>query len=213
MNASTAQNIYDRLINGIASGEFPPGDPLAEVALAQRFGVSRTPVREALHRLEQANFAERGPRRAFFVRKMRASDLEELFEAVGELEAAIAALAARRMTEIQRRNLQAILEEGLACGDDATAYGELNARFHAQISQGAHNATLLACHAELTLRTQVWRSTNFTRDARRLDSSRAEHRAITDAILAGEPDRTRTLMRQHVASSLITLTDILALGD
>lgn len=213
MNVSTAQNIYDTLITGIASGEFCPGEPLAEVALAERFGVSRTPVREALHRLEQANFAERGPRRAFFVRKMRASDLEDLFEAVGELEAAIAALAARRMTEIQRRSLQAIVEEGIACGDNAPAYGEVNARFHAQISQGAHNATLSASHAELTLRTQVWRATNFARDSRRLDSSRAEHAAITEAILAGDPDRTRTLMRQHVASSFITLTDILELGD
>ncbi len=209
MAVRTAQNIYDTLITGIASGQFSPGEPLAEVALAERFGVSRTPVREALHRLEQANFAERGPRRAFFVRKMRASDLEDLFEAVGEVEAALAALAARRMTEIQRRQLQAILEEGKACGDDARAYGAINARFHAQIGQGAHNTTLSETHADLTMRTQVWRSANFERDARRLASSREEHAALTDAILEGDADATRSLMRQHVASSFLTLTDIL----
>ncbi|MBU2961218.1 GntR family transcriptional regulator [Citreicella sp. C3M06] len=209
MSERTAQNIYDLLIDGIASGTFAPGEQLAEVTLAERFHVSRTPIREALHRLEQANFAERGPRRAFFVRKMQASDLQDLFEAVGEIESAIAALAARRMTEIQRRQLQAILEEGRACGDDAQTYAEINRRFHAQINQGAHNATLSASHAELTLRTQVWRSRNFALDGRRLDSSRREHAAIAEAILQGDGETTRLKMREHVASSFITLTDLL----
>lgn len=210
MTSRTAENIYKLLVDDIVSGEFLPGKILAEVALATRYNVSRTPVREALHRLEQANLAERGARRAFFVREMQAGDLEELFEAVGEVEAALAALAAQRMSEIQRRQLVGLVDEGEACGDDAKRYGEVNTRFHALIGQGAHNTILMETHADLILRTQVWRVANFQRDARRLSTSRSEHRDITDAILNSDANATRKRMREHVASSFVTLTDILS---
>ena len=93
-------------------GQLAAGEPLIEQALAEKFGVSRTPVREALHRLAQAGLAERGTRRAYFVREMTPEDLAELFEATGEIESALAALAAKRMSEIERRQLMAIVESG-----------------------------------------------------------------------------------------------------
>ncbi|WP_368484894.1 GntR family transcriptional regulator, partial [Salipiger sp. HF18] len=112
MTIRTAENIYETLVDGIVAGRMAPGEPLVEQALAEQFGVSRTPVREALHRLEQANLAERGARRAFVVRRMAPEDLAELFEAAGEVESALAALSAHRMTEIERRTLVAIVDEG-----------------------------------------------------------------------------------------------------
>ena len=93
MTIRTAENIYETLVDGIVAGRMAPGEPLVEQALAEQFGVSRTPVREALHRLEQANLAERGARRAFVVRRMAPEDLAELFEAAGEVESALAALS------------------------------------------------------------------------------------------------------------------------
>lgn len=102
------------------------------------------------------------------------------------------------------------MDEGDACGDNAQFYGDVNTRFHTLIGQGAHNGILTATHADLTLRTQVWRVANFKRDARRLATSRAEHRDITEAILIGDANATRKRMREHVASSFITLTDILS---
>ena len=186
-----------------------PGEPLVEQALAEQFGVSRTPVREALHRLAQADLAERGARRAFVVRKMAPEDLSELFEASGEVESALAALAAHRMSEIERRQLQSILAEGHAC-DDPDAYGAINARFHDAIKTGARNAILAATLDEMSLRTLAWRAANFHSDAGRLATSRAEHRAITEAILAQDAEATRRLMRSHVASSYLVLADVLS---
>nr|WP_235952916.1 GntR family transcriptional regulator [Salipiger sp. PrR002] len=209
----TAESIFDTLVDRIVAGRMQPGEPLAEQALAEQFGVSRTPVREALHRLEQANLAERGARRAFVVRKMKAGDLAELFEAVGEVESVLAALAAHRMTEIERQHMQAILEEGKSCGDDAERYSAINARFHATLKTGARNAALSSVLDELNLRTQAWRTANFHVDTRRLDSSRAEHDSIAQAILAQDAEAARGLMRSHVAASYIVLADILSRRD
>lgn len=209
MTNRTAENIFDKLVDGIVAGKMIPGEPLAEKALAEQFGVSRTPVREALHRLEQSNLAERGSRRAFFVRKMKSADLAELFEAVGEVESALAALAAHRLTEIERQSLTAILEEGRIC-DDPQAYGEINARFHATIKSGARNSALAATLDDLNLRTLAWRAANFHENTNRLATSRVEHQAITEAILAQDAEATRSLMRSHVASSYVVVADILA---
>ncbi|MGR3437029.1 GntR family transcriptional regulator [Salipiger abyssi] len=209
MSVRTAENIFETLVDGIVAGRMPPGEPLVEQSLAEQFGVSRTPVREALHRLEQARLAERGARRAVVVRRMAPEDLAELFEAAGEVESALAALAAHRMSEIERRQLGAIVEEGDTC-DDPQAYGEINARFHESIKSGARNGILAATLDELNLRTLAWRAANFHEDSSRLASSRAEHHAIAEAIRAQDAEATRRLMRSHVASSYIVLADVLA---
>ncbi|ASM75069.1 MULTISPECIES: GntR family transcriptional regulator [Roseobacteraceae] len=206
----TADNILDALVDGIVTGRMRPGEPLIEKTLAEQFGVSRTPVREALHRLEQSNLAERGPRRAFVVRQMHADDLAELFEAVGEVESALAALAAHRLSEIERHRLLSVLAQGKSCGEDPDAYALANARFHETIKLGARNGTLAAALDDLNLRTLFWRAANFHKDPTRLASSRTEHQAIADAILAQDAETTRKLMRSHVASSYIVVADILS---
>ncbi len=213
MTVRAAETIYNLVLNDIIGGHMRPGDNLAEIALSEKFDVSRTPVREALHRLEQENLIERGPRRAYVVRKMQANDFEDLFEAVGEVEASLAALAAQRMSEMQRRQLVMILTEGKDCGDDTAAYSHINTRFHALINQGANNEILNATHASLTMRTQAWRVANFRRDARRLETSRVEHGSITEAILDADANATRKLMREHVASSFLTLANLLSQGE
>ena len=206
----TAESIFDTLVGRIVAGGMLPGEPLAEQALAEQFGVSRTPVREALHRLEQASLAERGARRAFVVRRMKAADLADLFEAVGEVESVLAALAASRMTEIERQQMLALLDEGKSCGEDALRYGAINARFHASLKTGARNAALATTLDEMNLRTQAWRAANFQADTRRLSTSRAEHDAIAQAILARDAETARGLMRSHIASSYLVVVDILA---
>ncbi|MBN9888888.1 GntR family transcriptional regulator [Salipiger abyssi] len=209
MSIRTAEHIYDLLVAEIVSGQIAPGAQLAEQPLAARFGVSRTPVREALHRLEQAALAERGARRAFVVRRMAPGDLAELFEAAGELESALAALAAHRMTEIERQGLLALCDEGDGC-DDPERYSTLNARFHDAIKAGARNAVLAATLDDLNLRTRAWRAANFREEHSRLASSRAEHRALAEGIRAQDAETTRRLMRGHVAASYQVLAQILS---
>ena len=125
------------------------------------------------------------------------------------MESALAALAAHRLTEIERQSLTAILEEGRIC-DDPQAYGEINARFHATIKSGARNSALAATLDDLNLRTLAWRAANFHENTNRLATSRVEHQAITEAILAQDAEATRSLMRSHVASSYVVVADILA---
>ncbi|PIL21349.1 hypothetical protein P775_04995 [Puniceibacterium antarcticum] len=205
-----AEEIFDTLVDGIVAGRMIAGEPLIEKTLAEQFGVSRTPVREALHRLEQSHLAERGARRAYFVSQMKACDLAELFEAVGEIESALAALAALRLTEIERQQLLQIVEQGQSCGTDPEAYGQINARFHDAIKTGARNPMLARAFDELNLRALAWRAANFHEDIDRLSTSRAEHEALMRAILARDADTTRMLMRSHVASSFLTLSQVLA---
>ena len=189
MTDRVAERIFDTLVDGIVAGRMIAGEPLMEKALAEQFGVSRTPVREALHRLEQSNLAERGARRAYFVSHLQARDLAELFEAVGEVESALAALATHRLTEIERQQLLVILEEGWTCGDDPEAYGRINARFHEVIKTGARSPVLARSFDDLNRRALAWRAANFHEDGNRLSTSRAEHQALSDAILARTPKR------------------------
>lgn len=209
MSTRTAETIYTTLVDDIIAGRMAPGAPLVETTLAEHFGVSRTPVREALQRLEQANLAERGARRAVVVRRMAPEDLAELFEAAGEIESGLAALAAQRMSEIERRRLVAVLDEGEGC-DDPEVYAEVNARFHDIIKTGARNAMLAATLEDMNLRTLSWRAANFHEDSGRLAASKAEHRAIAEAILAHDAETTRRRMRSHVAAAFMALSDTLS---
>ena len=196
-----AERIFNALIDDIVAGRARPGEPLTEILLAEQFNVSRTPVREALHRLEQIQMAERGQRRAFFVRQLTREELTELFEAVGEVEGAIAGLAAQRMTEIERLTLAAILEEGAQSGEDPLLYGRINTRFHEALKAGAHNAILAETLDELNRRVLPWRHANFATDPGRIVTSRHEHEAIAAAVRQRRSEEAAHLVKVHVAAS------------
>lgn len=205
-----ADPVHAKLVEQIVTGVLKPGDMLSEQGLAEEFNLSRTPVREALHRLSQEGLAERGPRRAFVVRRMNMQALQALFEAVGEIEALVAGKAALRMTEIERQMLAAIVREGEELDGDPAAYAAVNTRFHAAISAGAHNAVLSATLADLNLQTLPWRGAQFSNRLARMESSRAEHRGISDAILAQDAEAAQNAMRGHVAASLLVISEVLA---
>ncbi|WP_138465940.1 GntR family transcriptional regulator [Poseidonocella sp. HB161398] len=204
MTAGSAERIHAALIARISEGRLQPGAALAETALAEEFGVSRTPVREALQRLARDGLAERGPRRAFALKTPDPAEMAGLFEAVGEIEGAIAALAARRMTEIERAALAGLLEEEREA--DPAAYSALNLRVHAAIRAGARSPVLARTLEALELQTLPWRAMNFARDAGRQARSRSEHRAIAAAIRAGDPDAARLAMQAHVAGAFLAAT-------
>ena len=96
--ARIADRIFDLIVDSILTGELHPGDALNEQSIADRFDVSRTPVREALQRLKIAGLAERGARRSFKVSRLDALALRDLFEVMGEIEAICAEYCARRMS-------------------------------------------------------------------------------------------------------------------
>ena len=146
----SADQVHAALSAQIVAGTLRPGDPLAETALAAQFGLSRTPVREALQRLAGEGLVERGPRRAFVVRDMTTDALRHLFEALAELEALCASLSALRMTPTDHALLAGILDRDGLPGAD---YAQANIRFHGALRQGAGNAVLADLLADLDRRS------------------------------------------------------------
>lgn len=200
-NVTRAEEIRRTLADQIARGRLAPGVALEEVELARQFGVSRTPVREALRQLEALGFAEARPRRGTIVAAITKRRLDEMFAVMMELESLCAREAALNMSAAERAELQAVCREsrGFAEADDIERYYELNDVFHDLIYAGSHNAFL----AELTLsvrqRVAAFRRVQFSGSGRLVASLR-EHERVVEAILAKAPDAAFASMREHIAT-------------
>src|SRR5690606_17078189 len=129
-----------------------PGAPLDEQALAQRFGVSRTPVREAIRELAASGLVEAQAHRAAIVARPTLDRLKDMFDVMAELEALCASLSAVRMSLGERSQLQRLHDalRDLVSRGDPSSYNETNEAFHSAIYAGSHNEYL----AELTLTTR-----------------------------------------------------------
>lgn len=183
----------------IVAGDFAPGERLDETALAERFSVSRTPVREALTALESTGLVELRPRRGAFVRALGAAELLAMFETMAELEASCARFAAQRMDAAQETALDAAMRGCEAAAHEGfDAYYEANSAFHAVIYEGAGNAFLGDQTCGLHNRLQPFRRLQL-RARGRLEQSIREHRDIVDAIASGDGDRAARCARAHVA--------------
>ena len=191
--------IVEQLETLVLSGELLPGARLDERALAQKFDVSRTPVREALRQLASSGLIELRPNRGAFVAEVTPERLEEMFVAMAEMEATCARLAAMSMTPIERRGLQRLHEKmgAMAESGDVDGFRAANETFHALIYAGAHNSLLEEATAALRRRVAAYRRAQF-RNAGRLPRSHAEHEAVVKAVLAGEPARAHAAMLMHV---------------
>lgn len=188
-----------QLADEIVSGALAPGQPLDEQELAQRFGVSRTPVREAIRQLSASGLVQVRPHRGAVVALPTPVQLDDMFEAMAELEALCAGLSARNMTALERRALEGIHDElrGLVREGDPLRYHECNEAFHTAIYDGTHNGYL----AELTLMTRrrvaPFRRAQF-RTTGRLGGSWQEHDLIVQAILRGDRHAAADAMRAHI---------------
>jgi DNA-binding GntR family transcriptional regulator len=194
-----AEELRLQLADEIVRGVLKPGIPLDETELARRFGVSRTPVREAIRQLAASGLVEARPHHAAAVAHPNAERLIGMFEAMAELEALCAGFAAERMTAVERRALEHVHEKlrVLIQSGDPQRYHEVNEAFHTSIYAGAHNSYL----AELTLstrtRVQPFRRAQF-RNLGRLAKSHVEHDRVVDAILRGERANAASAMRAHI---------------
>jgi DNA-binding GntR family transcriptional regulator len=194
-----AETIRQRLADDILRGVYPPGARLDENGLARRFGLSRTPVREALRQLTSAGLVEMRPRRGVIVSLPTESTLAEMFEVMGELEASCARLAAQRMSPAERVNLDSVHRRSFDAvrANDTEIYRTINFEFHDVIYRGAHNEFLLATTVGIRQRIAPFRRAQFAIPDR-LVRSHAEHDAIVGAILQGDGERASEVMRTHV---------------
>ena len=154
-----ADELRDRLEQEVVTGELHPGERLDEQSLADRFGVSRTPIREALIQLAASGLVTLHPRRGAFVAALGLKQIVERFEVMAALEGMCGALAARRITDDERRLLLAAHE---ACAAEAAsggpdAYYYQNERFHHVIYEACHNAFLALQARQLHGRLKPYR--------------------------------------------------------
>jgi DNA-binding GntR family transcriptional regulator len=190
------QSVYDTLVDLIVSTELRPGQHLVETELARQLGVSRQPVREALHRLEAEGWVDLRPSQGAFVHVPTDQEVDELLDVRELLEAETARLAASSDRPDKTERLRAIVAEGQAAAD-ANEVGRAvtaNNAFHAEIATVAGNA-VLADLAGIVGRRVRWYY-RLVAPARG-HGSWSEHEELTDAIDAGDPERAMLIARKH----------------
>ncbi len=200
MERKRSDSIADQLERLIFDGTLSDGERLDEVQLAAKFGVSRTPIREAFQKLTQSGLVEQIPRRGVFVRQPGPVELIEMFEVMAELESVCARLAASRISDDALRDLH---DANARCNaavaeSDSESYFRENERFHAIIYRQSGNGFLEQECVRLHRRLQPYRKTQL-RLRGRLKQSMAEHEAIVAALEDGDGVLAADAIREHVA--------------
>jgi DNA-binding GntR family transcriptional regulator len=191
-----SEQLLETIEERIVTGEYPPGARLDEVELAETFGVSRTPIREALIQLSAMRMIEKRPRKGWVVASVSPNRLCEMFEVMAEMEAMCGRLAARRASAFQQQRIKAAHE---ACRDikDPDAYYRLNELFHIALYEASQNEFLIEQVRELQRRVRPYRRMQLRARARIIDSFN-EHEGIVEAILAGDGELVAERLRAHV---------------
>jgi DNA-binding GntR family transcriptional regulator len=199
MKQKRSDQLREAIEEKIAMGEYLPGKRLDEAELLTAFGVSRTPLREALIQLASLGLIELRPRRGAVVAEVSPQQLIEMFEVMGELEAMCGRLASRRITESGQKELLAAHNacKVAAESDGPDAYYYANERFHFAIYAASHNTFLALQARQLHRKLRVYRRLQL-RVRNRVASSFAEHDGIVTAILAGSGELTAERLRKHV---------------
>ena len=208
-----ASLVHRRLEAEIAEGRIEPGAKLDEQEIAERFGVSRTPVREAFRLLAADDLVELRGRQGAAVRTIGVHALIEMFQVMGELEGLCARLTARRLTAVQQAALTAIHERLVAAADrGADVFYDVNQEFHEAIYEASCNAFLADQTRRLRNRVAAYRR-RVTRMPTRIADTLREHEAILDAIFAHDADRAHAAMRAHLTLLGDNLLDFIAAFD
>ena len=194
-----AEELRLQLADEIVRGALAPGAALDETDIARRFNVSRTPVREALRQLVASGLVEARPHRGAVVARPSIERLTGMFEAMAELEALCAGLAAERMTPVERHRLEAVHEElrVLSYAGNPDRFHEVNERFHNAIYAGSQNAYIAEMTLATRVRVQPFRRAQF-RNLGRLAKSHAEHDRVVVAIMRGDKAGAAAAMRAHI---------------
>ncbi|MFN4155144.1 MAG: GntR family transcriptional regulator [Paracoccaceae bacterium] len=197
------KDAYTLILEAIEAGLYKPGDRLVESELAERLGVSRTPVREALQRLEtQAMLTRDG--RSLIVASLDHNQLAELYAVRSELEGLAARLAARHATDEEIRVLRGMVEDDkrLLTGDPR-AMSRANKRFHRQIHLASHNRFLVQ-QLDLVHRSMALMATTSLAAEGRSEVALAEHDRIVAAIEARDGEAAYQALRVHISRAFET---------
>ncbi|AMO37577.1 GntR family transcriptional regulator [Thauera humireducens] len=203
------QEVAERLRERIFSHELPPGTWVDEQALAEQYGISRTPLREALKVLASEGLVTLKPRRGCYVTEISERDLDEVFSVMSMLEGECARASTEHASKADLERLQAIhvdLEKA-AAANDINGFFEANQAFHHAIQEIADNRWLLHVIEDLRKVIKLSRHHSLFSEGR-LEQSLAEHRGILDALLARDPAAAEARMREHIRSGRQALARI-----
>ena len=209
--STRVDSAYERLKSDILTGALPPGFQAPEPDIADRLGMSRTPVREALIRLEAEKLVDLIPRRGARVVPISPGDLCEIFDILAVLEELAARSAAKKgvppelQEEIGRINLQS--EQALA-SRNMDCWAELDDNFHRRIAECGGNARLETQISGFL--DQVFRANSMLLRLNKAPASNApDHKALFEAILSSDIERAGKLARDHRANALKTMKVLL----
>jgi DNA-binding GntR family transcriptional regulator len=209
-----ASRIVEAVEKDILAGQLRPGDRLDELTLAERFEVSRTPVREALLELTARGLAGQQARRGTFVTDVTLAEVLGTYEVLAQLEGLCARLATRRMSAPQKAELEALHQRMAAYLDASgrTQYIELDATFHSILVAGAHNPSL-GEHIDLCLKKVAPVRLGSMHSVRDMAAAHAEHGELLHAMLEGDDAKAESLMRTHVTLRADQVRDVMAVWD
>lgn len=210
-DATLSDRVFQQLQDDIVLGRIEPGAKLGEAELANRFGISRGPLREAIRRLEARKLLEHVPHVGCRVTQLSLSELVEVYQVRELLEGEAARLAATAMTDEEIAGLAQVLQQHETQqdlrADKAYFQDEGDLDFHYRIIQGSHNKTLAnLLIGELYYLVRMYRY-RASRTSHRPQMALAEHRAILDAIQSRDGEMAALLMRRHLARARNNLHD------
>lgn len=202
MHKTPTKDAYTLILEAIDGGDFRPGDRLVESDLADRFGVSRTPIREALQRLETQSLLTRDGR-SLIVASLDHNQLAELYVVRAELEGLAAGLAARHASPEEVQVLRDMVEDDHKLIGKPQAMARANRRFHKQIHLSSHNRFLVQ-QLDLVHRSMALMATTSLAAVGRDEDALKEHSAIVAAIEAGDVETASEALRSHISKAFVT---------
>ncbi len=198
---ATQKDAYDLILEAIDSGVYRPGSRLVESELADRFGVSRTPIREALQRLETQSLLTRDGR-SLIVASLDHAQMAELYAVRQELEGLAAKLAAQHAAEEEIAVLRDMVAADAALLSDPEALARANRRFHHQIHLASHNRYLVQ-QLDLVYRSMALMARTSLAAAGRGERALEEHAEIVDAIAARDGGRAAQALKDHLSIAFV----------
>jgi DNA-binding GntR family transcriptional regulator len=196
------KDAYDLILEAIDVGVFKPGDRLVESELAERFGVSRTPIREALQRLETQSMLTRVGR-SLIVSSLDHNQLAELYAVRNELEGLAARLAAQHAAPEEIKVLHDMIEADRGLIGDPMAMSRANRRFHKQVHLASHNRYLVQ-QLDLVHRSMALLATTSLAAEGRGETALDEHLEIVRAIEARDGDAAAAALKRHLSKAFET---------
>ena len=198
--------ICESLRNAIKNGKLKPGERLMEVQLAEELGISRTPVREAIRKLEQEGYVIMLPRRGTYVSSVSVHDVQEIFEIRTALESLSTGLAARRIENEELEQLQKLLAEieGYIDKHDIDNIVKTDIEFHDLLYKVSRNERLSGIISNLKEQLSRFRTLSMSYPGR-LKETLEEHREMVEAIASGDVEAAREAAERHMVRAEETL--------